>query len=823
MSIVNNSLLFAGDEGYSIARSVRLRSSATAYLNRAPASASNRQTWTFSCWLKRGTLTTRQALMGGYTGTTNGTLRTQIIILDGGTLQIGSDQMQTATDFNIETTQVFRDPSAWYHIVVAMDTTQATSTNRIKLYVNGVQVTSLSNTTYPSLNYQGGINYNNNQYINRFYDPSGGNYYGDGYLTEINFIDGQALTPSSFGETDSITGVWKAKKYGGTYGTNGFYLNFSDNSSNTATTIGKDYSGNGNNWTPNNISVTANATYDSMVDTPTVGSLSSNYATWNPLDINAGLSTANGNLSVGTGGATSTHRLARSTIGFTTKTYFEITTSGGSTGMVCMIGAGQATANPADGTYVGGYGKSFGLGYATTSSNFYLSGVSLANGSATNLVDGTWAFAVDPANGKAWVRNTSGSWIGGGDPATDTSPTLTWTSDGLPWFPATSFYNITNTYSVVLNCGQRPFSYTPPTGFVALNTYNLPASTIKNGAAYMAATVYSGNSPSSQTVSNAVNGFSFQPDLVWQKSRTQTYSNVLYDSVRGVQKRLSSNETAAESTASTAVTAFTSSGFTTGADGEMNDPTGGSNNHVAWQWKAGGTSASNTNGSITSTVSVGATQGFSVVTYTGNGTNGATVGHGLGVAPSMMIFFDRNTAGRGHFTYHISTGANGYMFLDSNSAFVSGNTTMLNGTTPSSSLITLGTNACTNFNTETYVAYCFAAVAGYSAFGSYTGNGSTDGPFVYLGFRPRYVLIKSTAVEHWMVEDSSRNTHNVIDAALFPALSNAESTANANLNIDFLSNGFKVRSAGATINNTNGQAYIYAAFAENPTKYALAR
>lgn len=823
MSIVNNSLLFAGDEGYSIARSVRLRSSATAYLNRAPASASNRQTWTFSCWLKRGTLTTRQALMGGYTGTTNGTLRTQIIILDGGTLQIGSDQMQTATDFNIETTQVFRDPSAWYHIVVAMDTTQATSTNRIKLYVNGVQVTSLSNTTYPSLNYQGGINYNNNQYINRFYDPSGGNYYGDGYLTEINFIDGQALTPSSFGETDSITGVWKPKAYSGTYGTNGFYLNFSDNSSNTATTIGKDYSGNGNNWTPNNISVTANATYDSMVDTPTVGSLSSNYATWNPLDINAGLSTANGNLSVGTGGATSTHRLARSTIGFTTKTYFEITTSGGSTGMVCMIGAGQATANPADGTYVGGYGKSFGLGYATTSSNFYLSGVSLANGSATNLVDGTWAFAVDPANGKAWVRNTSGSWIGGGDPATDTSPTLTWTSDGLPWFPATSFYNITNTYSVVLNCGQRPFSYTPPTGFVALNTQNLPDSTIKNGAAYMAATTYTG-AGGTQTITNTVNGVGFQPDFVWGKARSVTYSNALFDSVRGFgsAKGLLSNATQAEGTTSAQygyVSTNTSTGFTATGGTDVSNPNASLNEsgvtYVAWNWKAGTTSASNTNGSITSTVSVGATQGFSVVTYTGTGTGGS-VGHGLGVAPSMVITKCRNSTSSWAVWHTGLSGGTYYVMLDSTAA--QANNSAWFSSSPSSTVFNVGSAKATG-DAFTYVAYCFAAVAGYSAFGSYTGNGSADGPFVFLGFRPRYVFTKRTdTTGDWWVRDTARSPYNEAVQTLYLNSSAAE----VGSGFDLLSNGFKPRTTDPTL-NASGGTYIYAAFAENPFKNSLAR
>jgi len=348
-------------------------------------------------------------------------------------------------------------------------------------------------------------------------------------------------------------------------------------------------------------------------------------------------------------------------------------------------------------------------------------------------------------------------------------------------------------------------------------TYAIP-----DGRTVMAATTYTGNSPSSQTVSNTVNGVSFQPDLVWQKSRTQAYSNVLYDSVRGVQKRLSSNETAAESTASTAVTAFTSSGFTTGADGEMNDPTGGSNNHVVWQWKAGGSAVSNTAGSITSSVSANTTAGFSVVTYTGNGTLNATIGHGLGVAPSMVII--KNRVGANNWDiYHISNGAQKYM--DFTTAGV-GSLSTIFPTTPTSSVVYLGTTGGQNTNATNYVAYCFAPVAGYSAIGSYTGNSSTDGTFVYTGFRPRFVLIKGigSGGSGWQMNDSSRNTYNPEDAVLRADLSNAETTAYGNV-MDFLSNGFKLRVTDTNYNSssTTYGPYIYIAFAENPFKYANAR
>lgn len=802
--------LLTRPSGYNIARSVRLRSSASAYLNRTPATTSNRKTWTWSGWIKKGTFGSRQGWFSA--GPTTG--RT-----DSNTLQFGwfSDngfQLGVETAYVLQSTQLFRDPAAWYHFVIAFDSTQSTATNRVKVYVNGSEITSWSLDARSSLITQNGdfgVNLlSNPHYLGAIY--SGLSQF-DGYFSETNFIDGQALTPSSFGETDSITGVWKAKKYGGTYGTNGFYLNFSDNSNNTAATIGKDYSGNGNNWTPNNISVTSGVTYDSMVDSPTVGATSSNYAVINPLLVGdyfaSGQTTfaiTNGNLNYGATGRNAFGSIAVSS----GKWYWEMVNTSNTTAATALFGVVTvASRTSVYGCYYNSVSGNKGLGtlnsgatetsYGATWSDNDVIGVVVDMDAATPTVT---FYKNNASQGAISVSSFVGQSV------------MMWIQNG----------GNTNNMSGFVNFGQRPFTYTPPTGFVALNTWNLPDSTIKNGAAYMAATVYSGNSPSSQTVSNAVNGFSFQPDLVWQKSRTQTYSNVLYDSVRGVQKRLSSNETAAESTASTAVTAFTSSGFTTGADGEMNDPTGGSNNHVAWQWKAGGTSASNTNGSITSTVSVGATQGFSVVTYTGTQT-AATVGHGLGVSPSMIIVKARSNSTFNWTTWHKSFTANGYIYLDGTDA-VGSSSGPWNGTLPTSSVFSLGADLGTNKSANTYVAYCFAAVAGYSAFGSYTGNGSTDGPFVYLGFRPRFVMFKdTTSVGAWMIMDTSRNTYNVLDDGLAPNNSNAESSYSNTAQVDFLSNGFKIRADNANSywNNVSGNTYIYAAFAESPFKTSLAR
>jgi len=261
MSIINAHPLLAaaGADGYQISRSVRLRSSASAYLNRTLTTPTNNKIWTYSVWVKKARPTSNYDSLFSVSDSK--------VFRFGNT---GSDFILNFIDTNtgwfFTTTQVFRDPSAWMHLVLVIDTTDATAGNRTKVYVNGIQVTAFSVKTDPSQNAASSFNTTVAHYIGQA--PASGHYF-DGYMTEINFIDGQALTPSSFGETNAITGVWQPKKYGGTYGTNGFYLNFSDNSNNTAATIGKDYSGNGNNWTPNSISVSAGATYDSMLDVPT--------------------------------------------------------------------------------------------------------------------------------------------------------------------------------------------------------------------------------------------------------------------------------------------------------------------------------------------------------------------------------------------------------------------------------------------------------------------------------------------------------------------------------------------------------------------------
>ena len=344
--------------------------------------------------------------------------------------------------------------------------------------------------------------------------------------------------------------------------------------------------------------------------------------------------------------------------------------------------------------------------------------------------------------------------------------------------------------------------------------------TIPAGNLYMNATLYTGTN-SSQTVTNGGTGTSFQPDFVWVKSRSNGFSNSLYDSVRGVRNTLASNSTNAENleSAGYSLTAFNSNGFSVGIDNAgIGSVNASASTYVGWQWKAGGTAVSNTNGSITSSVSANTTSGFSVVTYTGTGAN-ATVGHGLGVAPAWVIVKGRNVGSTNWFIYTATQGATKY--LDFSSGTGGTDSSAWNNTAPTSSVFSVGSSYYTNYSATTYVAYCWTPIAGYSAFGSYTGNGSADGTFVYTGFRPRYVIVKRTdAAYGWFIEDSSCNPYNVQTHHLRADTADAE--VSSGWNLDTLSNGFKLRESGSAV-NASGGTYIYACFGENPFKYALAK
>ena len=781
---------------YQISRSLRFNSADSTYLNRTPASAGNRTTWTWSAWVKRSTLGTEQQLFSASNSSElafgTGANIDKLFYID------------SATSYRI-TTQVFRDVSAWYHIVFVWDTTQATAENRIKLYVNGTEVTSFSTFSNPTQNQTSSINNNSLHYLGEYY--GGGAYYYNGYMTEVNFIDGQALPPTSFGYVNPATGIWSPAKYVGGYGTNGFYLNFSDNSNTTAATLGKDYSGNGNNWTPNNFSVTAGVGNDSLVDSPTSygtdtgvgGTVRGNYATLNPLTTTAGTYTQ-GNLRY-TGA--SAFRRSNSTVSVATgKWYWEVTL-----GNAPFSGRDATSANNAFG---------FGLSTvfnSTTDPSLLTDAIILADNAYYKNFSGAWtdsgvafssgdvlSIAVDLDGNTFTLRRNNTSLVTG---------TIGGTA-GRELVPIILSY--AGTYGVMdCNFGQRPFAYTAPSGFKALCTQNLPTPTIGATTATQAGKFFAPMTFTSFDGGGNIRGVGFQPDFSWTKGRSAAEANILSDVIRGNNAYLLTNSTAAEGTL-TNVWVPNSDGYTI-VPGTLS----AGQTYMSWNWKANGAGSSNTAGSITSTVSANTTSGFSVVTYTGNGTAGATIGHGLGVAPSMIIVKARG-ASTEWAVYSQTLGINYVLQLSTTSAAISV-TNKWSGTNSS----VFGVNAASDVNggSVTYVAYCFAPVSGYSAFGSFTGNGSADGPFVFTGFRPAYLLVKrSDSTYDWWIFDNKRLGYNATSYRLAPDLADAEYTTGPIL--DLTSNGFKIRDSSQGWNGSGG-TIIFAAFAESPFKYSLAR
>lgn len=351
----------------------------------------------------------------------------------------------------------------------------------------------------------------------------------------------------------------------------------------------------------------------------------------------------------------------------------------------------------------------------------------------------------------------------------------------------------------------------------------MPTPTIPAGNLFMNATLYTGTN-ATQVITNGAPGASFQPDMVWIKSRSAAYNHGVIDSVRGVRPMIFPNLTNAEASTAvgTGLTSFNSNGFTLGTESTTSAPTNeNGTTFVAWQWKAGGTAVTNTAGTITSSVSANTTSGFSVVTYTGNGSSGATVGHGLGVAPQFVIVKSRGAEAWP--VWHTSlAGSTSYLRLNATDAV----TTAANWMTalPSSTVCTFGNGGFDNTNAVNYVMYCWTPIAGYSAFGSYTGNGSTNGPFIYTGFRPRFVMTKkSSGTGAWAIVDTSIIPYNQETTYLQPNTSGAVVGGTSSNGMDINSNGFKIRSTDASFNETNGDTYIYACWAENPFKYSNAR
>ena len=577
---------------------------------------------------------------------------------------------------------------------------------------------------------------------------------------------------------------------------------------------GFDVSGNLNDWTPNNINYTTStdATYDLMSDVPTLTDEdTSNFATLNPNNAGTNSDVTDGNLKIANASSHST--IYPTNMPTTGKYYFECK-------MAVHAAAGglgfRTDTNKAESAYAEEANKYF---LYLNNSNAYIVSETSNVALGSNLNSGTATFQVaidfDAAEYYFGVNNTwySSSWATTGNPATGANPTYNLT-DGTKMFPFLHTGGLTWT----VNFGQQPFNYTPPSGFKKLNTFNLPDSTITDGSNYLNTVLYTGNGGT-----QSITGVGFAPDLVWVKNRDESSRfHLLTDTVRGATKSLASNLNVAESstTYSNGLTAFGTDGFSVG---NLIDFNGSGDAMVSWNWLAGGSTVTNDVGDITSTVSANTTAGFSIVTYAGNSASSATVGHGLGVAPKAVIVKARNLAEG----WPTQVDGKYGLRLNSTSAndTANGNVFFAN-TAPTTSVFTVGGSDEVN-DGYNYVAYCFAEVEGYSKFDSYTGNGSTDGPFIYTGFRPSTIIFKrtdSTDGGEWKIMDSARTPYNWTCNILFPHSSSAENTSEleSTYGIDLLANGFKVKASHGAF-NASGGTYMYMAFAENPFKNSNAR
>ena len=824
----NNLLMAAAstaDATFTVDYSCRFNPADNAYLSSTLGTPSSTTAFTMSTWVKRGALGAFTTMFSSYKGSGSGD-RSAIYFRgsDNNALTVTGEE-GASTPLTKTTTQLFRDPGAWYNIVVSFDLTASSSTY-CRVYINGSQVTSFSTDTVPSADQA--LAWNRDGY--RFTVGSDALTLAsddfDGYLSQTCLIDGLTLSASSFGEFNN--GVWRPIDITGlTFGNNGFLLDYADSSD-----LGNDVSGNNNDFTSSGL-----AANDQVVDTPT-----DNYATLNPLNANSVTQITDGNLHL------SQDDNASSTISYpvpatirmnTGKFAIEgtVPTQGPDTPNPCL---GIATLDTFDrddnvnsqSTAPVGYFWANPVGsntYEITEGDGGTGDGDYTPADAPDAADGdVLQMYVDNDAGKVWwgvngtiLKDVSGNL---GDPAAGTNPNLTFTANSDMIVYASCWGYNAGAYHAMdmdLNFGQNTYADTPPSGFKALSTANLATPAIKDGSKAFQTTLYTGNG-STRNIDQTGNS-TFKPDLVWLKNRDEITSPPdpgkddfkLVDAVRGVTKELMCNTNDVESTDANGVTSFDADGFGlgTGADGYNVD----TEKFVAWQWLAGGgAGSSNEVGTInTTTTSVNTAAGISMGTYTGTGS-AATIGHGLGAVPKFIIVKERTDDAADWYVYHASMSAapeTDYLVLNETATPVD-DSTVWNDTAPTSTVFSIGTNDDVNGSSDTYVYYAFAEIEGFSSFGSYEGTNSTDGAFISLGFLPAWVCVHNNDLaRNWWTVDSTRDTFNPVDEELLLDVNYGEDIGLNDTLLDFLSTGFKMRLAGS---GNTANTFLYMAFAKNP-------
>jgi hypothetical protein len=811
---------------HQIANSVRNSGAQNGTLKRTAGTPTSSDTFTLSYWVKKYTNSTSIVDQNIFVAGTGGGTYFIIGFATGPNIFSEGSGGNFSRSY-LTTTAMYRDTSSWYHVVHRYDSTQATSTNRIRLYVNGEQITSFSNQTMQTdIAQNEDISFINQSGVVQAFGGLAGSGAGsegaDVQMAEIVFNDGQSYGPDSYGETKN--GVWIPKDPSGlTFGDNGYWLNFAASGD-----LGNDVSGNNNDFTVSGI-----AASDQMLDSPTFSATDGNMgnsATFGPLWKNpTGSAFSEGNLQA-TLTVNNIGVMSNWQIPLTGKWYWEAYIQNQASAHGIYIGVMPAdtdlSARQED--------ANAGIVYYSPNGNKIFEGTRSAYGSTFTTGD-MISVAVDrTANTINFAKNNS--FIG----TIDISGLAD--SEFFPYYghtggtgPDTQIFNFGQEGTFAGNktaggnaddTGYGNFFYAPPTDFLALCSGNLttdatvdPAQTDDNYPQKLfSPLLYTGTGSS-----NARTGLGFKPDLTWIKERSGANDHKLTDSTRGVTKSLESNETTVEATDSNGLTAFGTDGFTVGSDAVYNNNT---DTYASWNWRAnGGTTSSNTEGALTSTVQVDPSGGFSIAKYTSNGS-GSSFGHGLAATPSFLVVKKIDNQARNWAAWHkdFPTPTTGYMLLNLNSGV--SNDTLWNNTAPTSTIITVqnGTTEVNNPSGDSYICYSFADVEGYIKAGSYIANGSaTDNAFVYLGFRPAFLMVKGVVSgASWTIIDNKRNGYNPTPESLMPNQSAASYTTAAPF-ADLLSNGFKVRTDNAVMGATGYDPYVYLAIAENPFKYATAR
>ena len=841
MAFIINPYIF-GASGYTVSNSVVLNRASSEYFNRTH-DASNRDTWTFSTWFKLGDAGSNE--FGLFSGGADINNSSRLVLDASRNLKYQHFDSGGTTD-HVGTTQVFRDTSAWYHVVLAVDTTQAVEANRIRIYVNGSEVTSFGTSNYPAQNADTDVNTADVHLIGSDEQPN----YFSGYLTETVFIDGAQLAASSFGETDEDSGIWVPIDVSGlTFGTNGFHLNYSNSSA-----LGADTSGNSNTWTVNNI-VAADQVEDSC--TTDANNNIGNYNIWNlgftGGSTNSGQAVRDGGLETDVVLSPNQVTTRASSISLSSDIWYwevewEAGTSGGASAIVLIIDSyNQQFADQDPGGTNGGRSTGTdGWQYRSTGAFSWNAGTSVTLSSYA--VGDVIGCLLDLTNDRVYVSK-NGSWEDGSGGSASSSTVLTEIQNttntsysvtgptgnmvGKSWLIGCTNYH-SGTMTFIADFGQKGYANTAPTNSKKIHTANLPDLATTKPTDYFAPFGYTGNATDDRAIP-----LNFKPDFTIIKNRDQADPWKVIDSLRGATKNLGINAVV-ENTEAAGLKAFTSTGFTlgTGANG-YNDNT---EKFVSYSWLAGGApTADNTNaagaapvsGSVMVNgsantdnlvgtkaalkISANTSSGFSIVRWDSSANAAVTIDHKLGKVPKMY-WVKTVDQDYGWYVYHVGNGNTKYQLLTGENAAVD-TANYWNNATPTTTVFSVtsaGGTEGVNHTGKDFIAYLWADVEGFSKIGSYTGNNNHDGPFIYTGFKPSMFFIKrtDTAVRQWNVYDDQRSTYNPVDYRYWFDAATAN-TSNGEGQIDFLSNGVKIRDDQDWL-NANGSVYIFAAWARSP-------